>query len=108
MKKLLVALAITCCGGAHAEFWDGNELFARMTEDGTFYKKGTAMGYVLGVYDALQGITHCPPGNVSAGQVYDMVKLHLEKIPAARHLPASSHVEYVLTKAWPCKKGQAL
>lgn len=102
MKKLLLAAALMC-GAAHAEFYTGNDLLAKL--NGDFGDKMVGMGYVMGVFDVARGVEHCPPDNITAGQVRDMVKNHLEATPSTRHFVADVQVRYVLKSAWPCKKG---
>ena len=94
-----IALSMTALT-AHAEFKDGNNLLNQIKGD--TYDYVHAVGYITGVSDATRGVTHCPPSNVSAGQITDMVRLHLESVPSVRHLTADTHVTYVLKKAWPC------
>ena len=104
MKKLLILAAL--CGSAHAEFLTGNTLLQKL--NGSAIESMVGLGYVMGVFDAAQGVEHCPPDHVTAGQVKDMVKLHLENTPSTRHFVADVQVRYVLGKAWPCadkKKG---
>lgn len=100
-RNIILALALAA-GAAHAEFKDGNKLLSQIQSSGAEY--GIALGYVTGVADATVGIYHCPPPNITAGQVTDMVKLHLEQHPDKRHLSADTHVVYVLKSAWPCPK----
>lgn len=104
MKKILLLLAL--CGSAHAEFKTGNELLNQI--NGNTNDWMNAIGYVTGVADDSRGIFHCIPANVTAGQVLDMTKLHMEKHPSGRHYPASTIIRYVLKEAWPCQKGQSL
>lgn len=101
MKKLLLVAALMC-GAAHAEFFTGNDLLGKL--NGDFGDKMVAMGYVIGVFDTTRSEAHCPPENVTAGQVRDMVKNHLEAMPTIRHLSADVQVRYVLNRAWPCAK----
>ena len=110
MKKLLLAISATACLSAHAEFQDGNKLYENMRSNNG-YLQGAAMGYVIGVTDALHGITHCTPAGVTAGQIYDMVKQYLEENPSFRHFTGDFLINRVLNRAWPCetkKKGNAL
>ena len=102
MKKLIVIAALMC-GTAHAEFWTGNELLSRINSNDP-YERGTSLGYVMGAFDASQGVTHCPPPTVTAGQVRDMVTKTLNDGAAARHMSADSFVTYTLKAAWPCAK----
>lgn len=101
MKKAIIIAALMC-GTAHAEFRDGNKLYSQMT--GTTTDEIAAIGYIMGVSDAVQNVVHCAPPTVSAGQVYDMVKQHLQSNPATRHFTGDTIIAYVLGKAWPCPK----
>ncbi len=102
MKIAIVCLALAA-GPAHAFFKDGNKLLSELNNNsGTNVLPAIGMGYITGVTDALLGITHCPPDNVTAGQVRDMVRNYLENNPAIRHLPANQIVVSVLRGVWPC------
>ena len=102
MKKHVIALLATASVAAHAEFFSGNDLLGKM--NGEFGDKMVALGYVMGVFDVARGAEHCPPDNITAGQVRDMVKSHLETNPSVRHILADLQVRYVLKNAWPCAK----
>lgn len=108
MKRLVLALALFA-GAAQAGFRDGNKLLSDMKNE-NYYNKGVALGYIIGVADAGDGIYHCAPDNVTAGQIFDMVKNSLENVPAVRHMSADLIVNHVLKTTWPCekKKGNAL
>jgi hypothetical protein len=107
MRALLLTTALLC-GGAHAQFLTGNDLLARINSD-IAYDRGLSMGFIIGVYDATLTIEHCPPPNVTAGQVRDMVSKSLNSGAAARHLPAEAFVVYTPGTAWPCpKKGKGV
>ena len=99
MKRLII-LAALCAGAAHAEFKSGNSLLAQIKGDNIDYIH--SVGYVLGVYDTLQGVTHCAPAGITAGQVTDMVKNYLEANPETRHNSADRLIGIVLRLAWPC------
>ena len=103
MRKLLLITALMC-GGAQAQpssiLYSGEELYIRLNDD-----RLSAMGYIAGVADSLSGITICiPPGQVMLGQMADMVKQTLERIPSERHLSADIFVQATLEKRWPCAK----
>jgi hypothetical protein len=108
MKKLLLVTALLC-GGAQAQpssiLYSGQELYNKLSND-----RLSAMGYIAGVADSLSGITICiPPGQVTLGQMSDMVKQSLERLPSERHLSADIFVQATLEKRWPCgKKGSAI
>lgn len=104
MKYIILCLALVA-GSAHAYFKDGNKLLSELNNNsGTQVLPAIGMGYITGVTDALLGITHCPPDNITAGQIRDMVKNYLENTPAIRHLPANQIVSHVLKSVWPCEK----
>ena len=89
---------------ANAEFLSGNGLLSDM--QGSTVEKAIALGYVMGVSDTLTNATVCPPSNVTAGQVQDIIKNHLEANPAIRHYTADSIVRNKLEEVWPCRKGK--
>lgn len=106
MKSLTAALWIALSFSAQAEFWDGNILLERLTSTST-YERGTAMGYVMGVHDTMQGVNHCPASNVQAGQVREMVLNYLNNVPAQRHKTADTIVLQVLRGAFPCTNSRS-
>ena len=107
MRKILTA-ALLVCGSAHAQFFTGNDLLTRLNADNSI-DRTLAMGFIMGVYDSSLLLEHCPPSNVTAGQVRDMVAKDLYNGAAARHLPAAAFVAYTLSAAWPCaKKGKGV
>lgn len=109
MKKQIAAIVLALCSSAHAgTFWDGNKLHNKL--NGNTVDQMHAMGYIMGVADALDTVTICAPLNITAGQINDMMKNYLENYPAVRHLAADSLISLVLGRMWPCekKKGQSL
>jgi hypothetical protein len=103
MKKLLLVTALLCTG-AHAQrsstLFTGQELYTRLTSMPVW-----AYGYIAGVADSQSGVTICiPPGTVTLGQMGDMIKQTLEKVPGERHLQADIFVEATLSNRWPCAK----
>ncbi len=98
MRAALITLAL--CGSAHAEFLDGNKLLSDMKGSHGFQM--SALGYVMGVADAIQGAVACVPPSVTSGQVQDMVRNYLEANPAVRHLTGDMIVTHVLKQAFPC------
>ena len=101
MKHLILTVAL-CATSAQAEFVDGNKLLADM--NGSVTRQMAALGYVMGVSDALTNVTVCMPVTVTAGQVHDMVRHHLEANPQTRHFTGDSLVSHVLTRVWPCQR----
>jgi hypothetical protein len=103
MKKLLLCLALVS-GSAQAEFLDGNKLLSDMQGSNT--DQIHAIGYVVGVADAIRGVAYCPPENITAGQLTDMVRNYLINTPAIRHNTGDRIVSHVLKTVWPCAKRQ--
>ena len=101
MKKLIAGLLFVP-SLAMAEFYTGNTLLSKMQSKSSV-DHGLALGYVLGVHDAQEGLTHCSPANITAGQVHDMVKQALEVLPSIRNETADIIVQAVLSAEWPCK-----
>jgi hypothetical protein len=87
-------------GSAQAEFLDGNKLLSDIKGSHGFQM--SALGYVMGVADAIQNAVACVPPSVTSGQVLDMVRNYLEATPAVRHLTADMIVTHVLKQAFPC------
>lgn len=107
MRHILLTTALLC-SGAHAQFFTGNDLLTRLNSD-IPVDRGLGMGFIMGVYDATLLVEHCPPSNVTAGQIRDMVAKNLYSGAAARHLPAEAFITYTLGTAWPCpKKGKGV
>jgi hypothetical protein len=103
MRKLLLILALLP-SIAQAEFFTGNDLLAKM--NGSQMERMQAIGFVQGVFDVYVDVTICPPSNVTAGQVRDMVKNYLTNSPATRHKTAESLIHEALKGVWPCQQSQ--
>jgi hypothetical protein len=99
-KLLLVGLLVSCSIHAqqHSILYTGQELYTRFTSD-----RVTALAYIAGVADSQAGVTICiPPGQVTLGQMGDMVRQSLERVPSERHLAADVYVQVTLSNRWPC------
>lgn len=109
MKRFLILAA--CCvalpsvAQPSSTMYTGQDLYTRLTTN-----PAIANGYIAGVHDALSGVTICiPPGQVTLGQMADMVKQTLERVPSERHLSADLYVQATLESRWPCaKKGSRI
>jgi hypothetical protein len=101
IMRIAVALLLVC-STAQAEFFTGNDLLAKMESD-HIVDRSMALGYVVGVSDTGDGVTHCPPANITTGQVRDLVKGHLTRNPGSRHFSADSLITNLLRTTWPCK-----
>jgi hypothetical protein len=102
MKKFLVTL-IMVPAMAHAEFFTGNQLLAKMNST-EVSERIQAIGYIQGVFDTGQHLKHCAPDNagITAGQIQDITRSYLEKNPAVRNLSADLLITEALRKIWPC------
>jgi hypothetical protein len=109
MKHLLIlaawAVVLPSVAQSSSMMYTGQDLYARIVGD-----RSVALGYVAGVADSQSGVTICiPPGQVTLGQMVDMVKQTLERVPSERHLSADIYVQVTLEKRWPCaKKGMGI
>lgn len=103
MKKLLVALLFIPMM-AHAEFYSGNDLYMKMTDESSLVNKTMGIGYVIGVYDVGVHMFFCPGTEVGiiAGQLNDMVKHWLYANPHRRNELAQKLVLEVFKQNWPC------
>lgn len=99
MKHIISALSLVCLS-ANAAYMDGNMLLSRINGEPAYRMQ--AIGYIQGVHDSVQGLIVCSPENVTAGQVFEMVKNFLENVPAVRHFDADRIIVSVLSKTWPC------
>ncbi len=102
MKVKLLILAALLCTNAVAQpssiLYSGQDLFNRFANDRPF-----ALAYIAGVADSQSGVTVCiPPGQVTLGQMGDMVRQSLERVPSERHLAADIYVQATLSNRWPC------
>jgi hypothetical protein len=98
----LVGLVLSC--SVHAQpsstLYTGQDLYTKFGSD-----RLSALAYIAGVVDSQSGVTICiPPGRVTLGQMADMVKQSLERVPSERHLSADVYVEATLSVRWPCAK----
>ena len=111
MKALILAatlVATSALAQPHSSYLSGQDLYRRLTGvEGTVMM---ALGYIAGVHDSRAGVAICiPPGQVTLGQMGDMVKQTLERVPSERHLSADIFVEASLSHRWPCaRRGQNL
>jgi hypothetical protein len=104
--SIVIAAWLLCSSSAFAVgFRGGNTLL----QDCTYQNISFCYGYVDAVTEALgqntiNGYEACVPGNVVAGQMYDIVVQYLRKNPADRHLLAVGSVADAIPKAFPCRR----
>jgi hypothetical protein len=103
MKTIPVLFSLLLSCSVQAQFKTGNKLYEQITSSSQM-EQMNAVGYVMGVSDTLQWALVCAPSTVNAGQLVDMTKLYIERMPARRHLAADMLIMEVLRAAWPCKE----
>lgn len=106
MKAIIAATLLAVSVGAHAEFESGNTLLRDLNSQSSFVE-GTARGFIIGVHDSFSGFGICTPVGIQAGQLYDIVRKHLQNNPEIRHFSAASIIFDKLSEVYPCKKGAA-
>jgi hypothetical protein len=96
---LLIAGAASCAQAQQSSIlYTGQELLNRFNND-----RLSALAYIAGVADSQSGVTVCiPPNTVTLGQMADMVKQSLDRVPSERHLAADVYVTVTLGNRWPC------
>ncbi len=101
MKAALILVALLCTNASAQQssiLYTGQDLFTRFNTDRPFF-----LAYIAGVADSQSGVTICiPAGQVTLGQMGDMVKQSLDRIPSERHLAADVYVTVTLGNRWPC------
>ena len=110
MKKLIFLVLVVSF--SFAGFIDGNNLYQagleyyknNIGERCNWFQNGFYEGYVDGAFDAYYSILICPPNNIKAGQVFDIVFKYLQEHPEIRNKPANIIILKALNKIWPCKK----
>ena len=103
MKKLICIALLASTSAYAGNFFDGNKLLEQLdSKDLGFY--GMGVGYLMGVHDTSDGEIFCSPGVIKAGQLVDMVRNDLNRLPEMRHMPADVLVRVTLGRAWPCPK----
>lgn len=105
--KTTIAIALMAPTFVCAEFLSGNDLLQRLQSQ-NIIEQTTALGYVMGVFDASQRSVHCAPdgSGITAGQVRDLARIFLEQNPAQRNQSADVLLMEMLSQIWPCRNGK--
>jgi hypothetical protein len=100
----LIVIALAWPIPAVGAFLDANDLYARCDVPSNTRQMNICAAYVEGVVDALTSTKAlCPPDNLAATRVIDIVMKHLRQHPEARPYAAASEAEISLLAAFPCK-----
>lgn len=103
MKKIIFTMLALFTGSAHADFYTGNKLKS-LCNSQNYVESSVCIGYTVGITDSFSGYLFCPPAEVTAGQLVEMVKKYMNENPAKLHEPSSSIVVDAIKKDFPCKK----
>ena len=112
------ACAILLAAGLHAPparagiYMSGTDLYSdcSVPKDNPVYFSRTerCTGFITGVVDATEGLrslqkqTYCVPGNVTLGQLNEIVMNYLTSHPTVRDIAASALVMAALNETWHC------
>lgn len=102
--SVILLAASTAQADSGMNYINGNTLYGKLT--GEAIDLIYAYGYISGVSDTGQGVTHCLDANVTVGQLSDMVKQYLSVNPEIRHYQADTLVVHVLKSSFPCRKSR--
>lgn len=107
MKARILALAFTAvlAQPARAEFLTGEQLSRLLA--GSDDAKNQALGYIVGVHDALRGGTHCSTTDLTAIALRDQVAQMLEQVGNLRAFSADLLIGKMLEIRYPCKDEKA-
>lgn len=96
----LTLLGAALSAHAQVQFTNGNKLLRFF--NGSEVEVTYAMGYVIAVADTQSGTTVCVPENTEVGQITDVVKRELTRLPEYRHMDADVMVRSILKATYPC------
>lgn len=107
ISLLLIASIISPSMASAGYFKSGNDLQTGLLKwhgdpTGNYVEASLAHGYVIGVFDALDGVLFCSPSGVTQGQVSQVVLKHLGASPETLHETGSMLVIRALQSTWPC------
>lgn len=109
LRRSLMALLLSVASALplQAASASGNDLYQNCQDDGVAL--AACVGYVTGIADALSagaaidGWRACPSGEVTRGQLKDVVVRFLGVHPEWRHFTDASLVAHALSAAFPCQ-----
>jgi len=111
MKKIIFITFILLIFSiiSYADFETGNTLYQKLNrkltgDDKIFGDKVYATGYVVGVFDAYEGLLWTAPVGLIQGQVIGVATKYLEDHPESRHEPATDLLTKAFEEAFPLKK----
>lgn len=110
MRRLVFLAAVLWTMPVSAQFYSGNNLWSVCSERPPGFNLGVCSGYILGIYDSIMSPISqksvigriCPPDQLQAGQLRDIVINHLQARPEERHMQAPTIVMNALVRAFPC------
>ena len=109
LGALVVLFTVAGAGQGRANFFSGNQLFAKCQVAEGSGQWSDCLGYVTAISDAMEhsvidDFSACVPDGVSRVQLNAVVVRHMQKHPEWRHYSADSLVASALSEAFPCPK----
>lgn len=107
LKQFVLILFIIVSTGSYSyadEIWMTGNKLKYWIDSYDEYARGNAIGYILGVVDALNGKSFSVKMDVTKGQMRDVVYIYLDKNPHLRHIQASTLVIEAMKEAYPLLK----
>lgn len=101
MKLALLVGGIILAGSAQAQFQTGNDLVNDMRSQSAVDRMFAA-GYITGVADLGNGVSHCIPKGVTVGQLVDLSNKFLTNAPEIRNVAGDVILLELFRKTWPC------
>jgi uncharacterized protein with NAD-binding domain and iron-sulfur cluster len=108
VKLILAALVLALVSQiTHAELFDARTLREYLDESEaqtSFMRRTLSMGYVSGVFDAIEGQRACPQEQVAASELMSIVRRYLAAQADLSGKPAAPLVVAALAQRFPCNR----
>lgn len=107
LKGLIATAIFITCTPASSGFFSSTKLMQLLEEDmrgASSFDAAAGTGYVIGVFDVVDGILACSPDDVTVKQVKQVVFNYMKAHPEKWSNSADSSVVAALQSAWPCRK----
>lgn len=98
MQAFAAGVMLALSASANAEFMTSGDLLRRLNDNGA--TRLFAMGYIVGVSDAIQHASACPPPTLRVGQLVDYIRDGLEAMPPNSW--ADQSIRALMRARWPC------
>ena len=107
-EKVISFIFFSCyfSSASQAFFYAGSKLYGFLERDmrgSVDFEVGLGDGYVIGVYDAIDGVLVCCPVGVTVKQVKHVVFNYMQKHPESWDKSADISVVSALREVWSCQ-----